>query len=924
MFPFQLMGQQTITDHDIDVKLIVSEKTLEVSQLIQFTNTSSIVLKELYLNDWSHAYSSSKSPLAQRFAEEFDRSFYLGAKTKRGSTNQLNIIVDDNKIEWNRLKDQIDIVEIKLVSELKPGEQTTIELDYKIVLPNARYTGYGKISDTDYYLKNCFIHIAPLINNQWIKNSNLDLEEISTLPANFSIEWDIPADLFVNSNLTKWKENRFGTRKKISQSISNVKEIQFHITDKEYTYFSINGLKIGTDLREVEENLLDTNPSLYRIVSFVDNKFGSFPHNKMLISSLDYKKRAYFGLSSIPSIFYPFSDRFEFEIKALSVYLNHYLNEQFLVDPRSNFWLTGGLHTQILMDYIAEYYPNQKLLGSIPRQPLLKPFIKNYVLSKASFNHGFLYFSQFALRNNIQQAPRTPKSELIKFNERISQPSYVAFGINYASKFYGKEYVERAFKKQMGKIKSNAQLIQSLKQELDIPWFTSGYLNNRESIDLRIKSVKKDSKHINIEVQQEQDNLIPFTVALLKNDTIISSLDVKNPNKISKLALENLDADYIAINPTLKIPEFSQRNNYRTIKGSPLKKLKFTLIKDLEDDKRNQVFFNPKIDFNVYDGLTLGGKFSNKTLPRRPFAYELNPNYSSKLNELVGSLSLNYRIYNEDSPYYLTQFSVFGSSFHYDTNLRYKVFSPSISIFKRPKDFRSNERQAFSLSYVSVYRQFGKESLVTPNYNIGNLRYSYSNKQTIKFVKINSDLEFSDKFGKFNFNAEYRHLFHDGRTLSMRFFGGKFLWNKIRETTYFDYSLNRSTDYLFRYNYLGRSENDGFYSQQFILSEGGFKSRFENPNANDYLASVNLAYSLWKWVEVYADFGVTKNLKTKSQGFYDSGLRLNLVPDYLEFYFPIQNSQNYVLDDRNYLSNMRFVLTVDLNNLKQLFSRRWF
>ena len=132
MFPFQLMGQQTITDHDIDVKLIVSEKTLEVSQLIQFTNTSSIVLKELYLNDWSHAYSSSKSPLAQRFAEEFDRSFYLGAKTKRGSTNQLNIIVDDNKIEWNRLKDQIDIVEIKLVSELKPGEQTTIELDTKL------------------------------------------------------------------------------------------------------------------------------------------------------------------------------------------------------------------------------------------------------------------------------------------------------------------------------------------------------------------------------------------------------------------------------------------------------------------------------------------------------------------------------------------------------------------------------------------------------------------------------------------------------------------------------------------------------------------------------------------------------------------------------------------------------------------------
>ena len=61
-----------------------------------------------------------------------------------------------------------------------------------------------------------------------------------------------------------------------------------------------------------------------------------------------------------------------------------------------------------------------------------------------------------------------------------------------------------------------------------------------------------------------------------------------------------------------------------------------------------------------------------------------------------------------------------------------------------------------------------------------------------------------------------------------------------------------------------------------------------------------------------------------ARSFYDSGIRINLVPDYLEFYFPIQNSENYVLNDSNYLSNMRFVLTVDINNLKRLFTRRWF
>jgi hypothetical protein len=267
---------------------------------------------------------------------------------------------------------------------------------------------------------------------------------------------------------------------------------------------------------------------------------------------------------------------------------------------------------------------------------------------------------------------------------------------------------------------------------------------------------------------------------------------------------------------------------------------------------------------------------------------------------------------------------LFGSSYHYNENLRYKIFVPSLTVIKRPDDFRSNEREAYSLSYVSVNREFGSDEISTPNYNVGNLGYLYANKEAIRFLKIGLNLEFSNLFGKLNFSTEFRHLFHDGRTVSLRFFGGKFLWNNIQDTSYFDYSLNRSSDYLFRYNYIGRSDNDGIYSQQFILSEGGFKSKFENPNANDYILATNFGFSVWKWVEVYADLGLTKNRNSKARGFYDSGLRINLVPDYLEFYFPIQNSENYVLNDADYFSNMRFVLTVDLNNLKQLFSRRWF
>ena len=920
--PF-VYGQEATPQYNLKVKLIEAKKTLEVSQTIQFQNNTKTPLHALYFNDWSHAYSSSKSPLAQRFAEEYDRRFYLGSKTKRGETRDLNITIKGKKTDWYRADNQIDIIKITLDEILEPGDQINISLTYTIVLPDASFTGYGRISEEEYFLKNCFIQLAPHISGNWITNSNLDLEEISTLPSNFSIEWNIPNQLLINSNLTQWKENLDRDRKIITMAISKAKEIQFHISKKEYASYSINGLAISTDLKEVSEKMLDPTLSLLQIEAFVREHFGTFPHSNMLLSQRDYQKRSYFGLSGIPSVFHPFSDRFEFEIKALSVYLNHYLTEAFHVDPRENSWLTDGLHTLLIMEYVDQYYPDQKLLGAIPEQPLLRPFIKNYSLSKASFNYGFLYFNEYVLRNNIQQSSFTTKNKLIKLNERVAIPSHVAHGFRYAYEYHGKEKINNAIRSQIGIVRSKEELLESLENQLNIPWLFEDYLGKRNSIDLKFKAVRRNSDSISVQIIQNYKNPIPYTLAQIKGNRIIQSLQVTSPKKKGDIKLKRYDADYLVINPKLKIPEFNHQNNYRKLNGTTLKPFKYTFIKDIEDPKKSQVFFNPKIDFNAYDGVTLGTKLSNKEFQRKPFSYEINPNYSTRLNELVGSFVASYRLYDEDSSLYLYQLGFSGSSFHYDENLRYKSFTPSFTVVKRPDDFRSNKREVFSFSLTSVNREFGTTPILTPNYTVGNIGYTYSNKEAIRLLKVATNLEISDNFGKFNVDAEFRHLFHDGRTLSLRFFGGKFLWDNTQGTDYFDYSLNRTTDYLFRYNYLGRSDDDGIYSQQFILSEGGFKSRFESPKANDYILATNLGFSIWKWVEAYADFGITKNKNSRARSFYDSGIRINLVPDYFEFYFPIHNSKKYVLNDSNYLSNMRFVLTVDITNLKRLFTRRW-
>ena len=98
---------------------------------------------------------------------------------------------------------------------------------------------------------------------------------------------------------------------------------------------------------------------------------------------------------------------------------------------------------------------------------------------------------------------------------------------------------------------------------------------------------------------------------------------------------------------------------------------------------------------------------------------------------------------------------------------------------------------------------------------------------------------------------------------------------------------------------MGRSEQSGIYSQQFIFAEGGFKSKFINPYSDDLMISINAGVGIWKWLEGYLDFGLIKN-KTESPRFlYDSGLRINILPDYLELFFPIYNSNGFQLTDNS-------------------------
>jgi hypothetical protein len=179
-----------------------------------------------------------------------------------------------------------------------------------------------------------------------------------------------------------------------------------------------------------------------------------------------------------------------------------------------------------------------------------------------------------------------------------------------------------------------------------------------------------------------------------------------------------------------------------------------------------------------------------------------------------------------------------------------------------------------------------------------------------------------DSFTKFSVSYRNRKYYSEGKQYTFRFFIG--LLSDQNKSGNFDFGISRVNDYSFTYNLLGRSETSGFFSQQYVLAEGGFKSFISIQMANQWMMSTNLSTTLWRGLELYSDIGLVKNRGQKNHLIYDAGLSFNLIEDYLGLYFPFYSNLGWEIDDKAYPSKIRFTLSIKAGQLLSLFTRSWF
>lgn len=897
---------------------------LKIQQEIIFYNKTDSILSNIYLHNWANAYKDKNTPLANRFIENYSKSFHFTKEKNRGSSKINSISVNYDLVIWDIYENDPDILKINLKESLKPKDSVKIIATYTVKIPNAKFTNYG-VNRTGYDLRYWYL-IPAVFDEKWQTYNNFDMDDLYMDFTNYFIKIKVPKNYTVNSDL-KMSVDSLSNFKNYNLTGKNRLDISLNITQaNEFIAYNSSPVSIITNINSEKLNVPAKTAILNRELSFIESYLGKYPHEKLLINKIEYEKNPVYGFNQLPSFLTPFSNTFEWDVQLFKILSRKYIDNVFLFNQRKDAWLADGLQTYLMMKYVEKYYPNVKAIGDISKLW----GVKNFNLAKISFNEKYPFVYQFAARKNLDQPLTTAADSLSNFNRKIVNKYKAGLGIRYLENYLGETSIVGAIRdfseEYTGKKTKSTLFLDLIDTPKNIDWFKTDYLNSNKKIDYTIKKIVKKNDSLEISILNKRKFKAPIQLYGIQNKEIKFKKWIDGIDSLTTVTVPTNGFDRLSLNHEFFLPECNLRNNWKNVDKNLFNRpLQLKFMKDIEDPYYNQFFYTPEARYNFYDGVLLGMGISNKTLLNKSFLYKVTPSYGTKSGAFSGTFSLLYEYLPENKKVNKFMAGISGSNFQYAEDLSYTTLTPFALLEFKRKSLRDVSSSAISASYTLVDREKSPtqiQHIETNKYNVFNFSYGYAKPNIIEDIRFSGGIQVADKFSKISATGHYRLLTDTNRQFDFRIFAGAFLSNKT-ETDFFSFALDRPSDYLFQYEYLGRSETTGIMSQQVIINEGGFKSKLPVAYANQWLTTVNTSVGLWRWFELYNDIGFVKNKNEKVYFAYENGVRLNFINDILEVYFPFYSNLGWELSQPHYSTKIRFVLVISPKKIYN-FAKRGF
>ncbi len=914
----------------IHAKLSQDRKTLEINQDIVYHNHSDKALNNIKLLNWIAAYNKRGTSLVYRKLEDRNNSLHFAKQEQLGKVLELNIKTTENQpvIVPNTSEENLFL---NLNEALPTGKSIKFQLQYKLQLPDKKFTGYGT-SEQDIALKYFFI-VPDHFDPENISGRDYhDIEESVNFNTYWSVDFDTPSNSFIQSNLQQIQPQSF---KGYLDS-----DPEFIISKNNFPTIKVNTDDIKTEIKFgyniSKQDIQNLEFYLPLQLRFIKDKIGFVPE-QLFISEKFRAKEDFFGNNDIKFWkfrFKLFSDAENIDLDYFGIISKKILDESIITDKQENHWFKNGLKSYLEIQYLKKFYGDAKLLGNLPETSLLgiKP-LKLFHASRVKLldRYGLAY--QYIMSQNLDQKIDEPFSVLSNFNDMAISSFETGSLFSYSADKMGEEKFNSLLKNYIAENTDKQAYPEDFLDQLAIEEpstsYLKGFLKQKNRVNFKLKNFRVNNDLLDIKISKNTDEAIPVKLETQtrSGDRTSYWIETEENEKLKTVSLPSQDIYKITLNNDYIFPEANYRDNFLYTKGlfSNAKKIKFKLIKDIPNPEFNEIYLNPRIRFtNTYDKFLIGVNFKNQSLFDQKFLYSLTPSFSTGTGKMTGSGSVSYSFLPAESVIQRLTFGVSGSYFHYDYDLAYQKNSlySNINFRKNP---RSTVSRGLGISYTYFERDLNAKMIANRDYdkyNLWTIGYGYTDNQMIHEKSFSLSTQGMEDYNKITAEGFYRWEFAPRQKLSLRLFAGYFVRNETRNNT-FNYGISRVSDYSFSYNLLGQSASSGILSQQFILADGGFKS-FIPGTVNQWITSFNVDSSVWKIFHVYADAGVYKNKNNPTQFIWDSGLKVRLIPDFLEIYLPVQSSLGFEPGFKDYGKRIRYTLVLNLSTIINAARRGWY
>lgn len=914
----------------IQATLAADLRTLNVSQEMRYYNKSDSAQTEVQLLNWIAAYKNRGTALYDRKIEDRNKELHFAQPQELGRLKSLNIQTDlSSALTLSDLNSEN--LYIPLPQKLEPGESLKLQLNYQLQLPLAKFTGYGT-SEQNIALKYFFLVPDSFADSNGIERKYLDIEETANHSAYWTVNLDLPTGYHSKSNLQEIHPNYYTgelqTDPEFLISFNLYPALTFQ-TEGRQTKVDF-GYRLNAEEQQHLKNIIPKH------LNYIQQKTGFLP-SKIFISEKFRMKEDFFGNDDIAfwKFRFPlFTAEENMDLDYFSIISKNVLEQSLITDKNDDHWFKNGIKTYLELQYLKQYYEDHKLLGQLTDASIIgiKP-LKLFHASRLKLIERYGIAYQYMMTQNLDQKIDEDFKDLSNFNEMTVSNFETGSLLNFVAEKMGTQDFE-AFLKEY--LQSNAN------QQIDTGHFldrlamrshhSSAFLSNiiarKHRVNFNLKKFKRADGNLEVTVRKNTYDPVPFKLETISEEGGTKTHWFGTPEHPSQdvYIVPEMNADKIVINSGHFFPEKNFRDNYLYTKGffSNMKKIKLKFIKDIPNPEYNEIYLNPRLTFNAYDKVLVGLNFRNESLFNHKFAYSLTPYYSTGTGQLTGSGSVTYSIMPPESFFRSLNLGVSGSYFHYDYDLSYRKFTASAAM-----NFAKNPRSAISRSVGVSFNHYEKDltpEMVFENeydrYNLWNVNYAFADNGLIHEKFFGAYVQGMQDFNKVAAEATYRYEYAANKKIAFRLFAGYFLNNKTRNDI-FDFGISRVSNYSFSYGLLGQSATSGLLSQQFIMADGGFKSLIDS-TANQWITSLNVDSHIWKMFNIYADAGMYKNRSADPKFIWDSGVKVRIIPDFLEVYLPVYSTLGFEPSFKDYAQRIRFTLVLNLSAVINTARRGWY